>query len=196
MSRFPLKAGAVAAALFVALQSPALAHVGFHPQGIADGFAHPLHGLDHILAMVAVGLWASQLGRPAYWLLPLTFPLVMASGAALGFAGVSLPWTEIGIAVSVLVLGAVIAFALKPSTAVSVALIAAFAMVHGYAHGAELPAATSPFAYGLGFVAATLVLHGVGLGLGTLTNHAAGRIAMRAAGAAIALSGMVLLIHV
>jgi urease accessory protein len=194
MSRFTRNC-AVAAAFVLALQSPALAHVGFHPHGIADGIAHPFSGIDHILAMLAVGLWASQLGRPAWWLLPITFPVVMALGAALGFAGVTLPWTEIGIAVSVLVLGAVIAFAVTPSLAVSVALIAAFALVHGYAHGAELPAAASPLAYGLGFVAATVTLHGIGLGAGTLANHAAGRTAMRSAGAVIALAGIVLLIR-
>jgi urease accessory protein len=185
---------AAIAAVFLALQSVAFAHVGFHPQGIGDGIAHPFSGLDHVLAMVAVGLWASQFGRPAYWLLPLTFPIVMALGAALGFAGVTLPWTEAGIAVSVLVLGAVIALALRPSIAVGVGLIALFALVHGYAHGAELPASTSPLAYGLGFVAATLVLHAIGLGLGGLSNRAAGRMAMRGAGAAIAVAGIALLV--
>ena len=194
MSRFPLKLGAVAA-LLLALQAPALAHVGFHPGGIADGAAHPFTGLDHILAMLAVGLWASQLGRPAWWLLPLAFPIVMAFGAALSFAGVTLPWIEIGIAASVLVLGLVIALRLNPSIVVSMALIAAFGAAHGYAHGVELPAATSPVAYALGFVAATLVLHGIGLGLGMLANHAAGRVALRTAGAAVALAGVVLLIR-
>jgi urease accessory protein len=176
------------------LHTAAFAHVGFHPQGIGDGIAHPFSGLDHVLAMVAVGLWASQLGRPACWLLPLAFPIVMALGAALGFAGVTLPWTETGIAVSVLVLGAVIALALRPSIAVGVGLIALFALVHGYAHGAELPASTSPLAYGLGFVAATLVLHAIGLGLGGLSNRAVERVAMRGAGAAIAVAGIALLI--
>jgi urease accessory protein len=195
MSHFPLKLGAVAA-LVLALQSAALAHVGLHPHGLADGAAHPFTGLDHILAMVAVGLWASQLGRPAAWLLPLTFPLVMAFGATLGFAGVTLPWTEIGIAASVLVLGVVIALRLKPSMVVSVALIAAFGAVHGYAHGAELPATAAPLVYGLGFVVATAALHGIGLGLGTLATHQAGRVAMRTAGAAIALAGIVLLVRI
>jgi urease accessory protein len=196
MSRSPLKLGAVAAALVLVFQSPALAHVGLHPHGLADGAAHPFSGLDHVLAMVAVGLWASQLGRPAAWLLPLTFPLVMTFGAALGFAGVTLPWTEVGIAASVLVFGLVIALRLAPSLTVSVALVAAFAAVHGYAHGAELPAAASPLWYGLGFVVATLALHGIGLGLGTVANLAAGRIALRTAGAAIAFTGIALLMQV
>src|SRR5262245_8756586 len=192
---FPTMSRIAAAALvLVGLHSAALAHVGFHPAGLGDGVAHPFSGLDHVLAMVAVGLWASRLGRPAWWLLPFTFPVVMALGAALGFAGVTLPWSEIGIGVSVLVLGLVIAFALRPSMAVSVVLIALFAMVHGYAHGAELPATSSALAYGIGFVVATLVLHAIGLGLGWLSNSAAGRTAMRGAGAAIAVAGIVLLV--
>jgi urease accessory protein len=179
--------------VLVSLHSVASAHVGFHPQGIGDGIAHPFSGLDHILAMVAVGLWASQMGRPAWWLLPLTFPVVMALGAVMGFAGLALPWIEIGIAGSVVALGAVIAFALRPSLAVSMALIALFALVHGYAHGTELPASASPLAYGFGFAAATLVLHAIGLALGALSNWAAGRMAMRGAGAAIAVAGIALL---
>ena len=182
-----------AALVLVSLHSVAFAHVGFHPQGIGDGIAHPLSGLDHVLAMVAVGLWASQLGRPACWLLPLAFPGVMALGAALGFAGWALPWTEIGIAVSVLVLGLAIAFARRPSLAVSLTLIAMFALVHGYAHGTELPASASPLAYGFGFVAATLALHAVGLALGGLCVWAAGRVVMRGAGTAIAVAGIALL---
>jgi urease accessory protein len=185
---------AAACLVLLGLNTAALAHVGFHPAGLGDGLAHPFSGLDHILAMVAVGLWASQLQRRAWWLLPLTFPIVMAFGAALGFAGVALPWTEIGIAVSVVVLGLVIAFALRPSLVVSAVLIALFALVHGYAHGAELPASASALAYGIGFVAATLVLHAIGLGLGWFANSATGRLATRGAGAAIALAGIVLLV--
>jgi urease accessory protein len=190
----PISRIAAAVLVLVGLHSPALAHVGFHPAGIGDGLAHPFSGIDHVLAMVAVGLWASQLGRPAWWLLPLTFPIVMVFGATLGFADVTLPWAEIGIGVSVLVLGLVIAFALRPSIVVSVVLIALFALVHGYAHGTELPASASALAYGMGFVAATLVLHAIGLGLGIFTNSATGRLAMRGAGAAIAVAGVVLLV--
>jgi urease accessory protein len=180
--------------VLVGLHSAALAHVGFHPAGLGDGLAHPISGLDHILAMVAVGLWASQLGRPAWWLLPLTFPVVMAFGALLGFAGVTLPWTEIGIGVSVLVLGLMIAFALRPSIVVSIVLIALFALIHGYAHGAELPASASPLAYGIGFVVATLVLHAIGLAFGWFASSTAGRLAMRATGTVIAVAGVVLLV--
>jgi urease accessory protein len=185
---------AATALILVGLHSAALAHVGFHPAGLGDGIAHPLSGIDHVLAMVAVGLWASQMRWPAWWVLPLTFPAAMAVGAALGFAGVALPWTEIGIAVSVLVLGLVIAFARRPPLAVSVVLIALFALVHGYAHGAELPASAPGFAYAIGFLTATLALHAIGLGFGWLANLSAGRLAMRGAGAAIAVAGIALLV--
>jgi urease accessory protein len=180
--------------VLVGLHSAALAHLGFHPASLGDGLAHPVSGLDHILAMVAVGLWASQLGRPAWWLLPLTFPVVMAFGALLGFAGVTLPWTEIGIGVSVLVLGLMIAFALRPSIVVGIVLIALFALVHGYAHGAELPASASALAYGIGFVVATLVLHAIGLACGWFVSTPNGCLAVRGAGAAIAVAGIVLLV--
>jgi urease accessory protein len=141
--------------------------------------------------MVAVGLWASQLGRPAFWMLPLTFPAVMALGAAVGLSGTALPWIEVALAASVLVLGAIVAFGLKPSLAASVAIIAAFAFVHGYAHGGELPAATSALAYGAGFIAATFVLHAIGLALGALPRA---KVMPRAAGAGIAAAGLVLLV--
>ena len=148
----------------------ALQHRGFCPcrRSFAswislEGFAHPFTGLDHLLAMVAVGLWASQLGGRALWLLPLTFPVVMAAGAALGFGGVALPWVEIGITVSVLVLGAAVALTYRPALAVSLPLIGLFALLHGYAHGVELPAQTSALTYCAGFVAATLGLHLAGL---------------------------------
>ena len=136
-----------------------------------EGLLHPFSGLDHVLAMVAVGLWASQLGGRALWLLPLTFPAVMAVGAALGFGGVALPFVEIGIAGSVLVLGAAVALALRPSLAISIPLIGAFALLHGYSHGVELPADVSALSYGAGFIAATLLLHAVGIGLGLAANR-------------------------
>ena len=103
--------------------------------GFTNGLAHPFYGLDHVLAMVAVGLWASQLGRPAVWLLPLTFPVVMAAGAVIGWSGVSFPWVEAGIAGSVIALGAAIAFALRPTIALSVLLVGFFALFHGFEHG-------------------------------------------------------------
>ncbi len=174
--------------------SAALAHVGGHAGGFTNGLAHPFYGLDHVLAMIAVGLWASQLGRPAVWLLPLTFPMVMAVGAALGFGGVALPWVEIGIAGSVLVLGAAVAFALRPTLMVSVLVIGFFALFHGFEHGMSLPAHGDALTYGAGFILATLVLHSLGIGLGLLMNRIPLRFAARAAGGAIAAVGVVLLV--
>src|SRR5262245_41803488 len=134
----------LAAIMLMGFGSAAVAHVGDHgPTGFVAGLAHPFPGLDHLLALVAVGLWASQLGGPALWLLPVTFPAVMALGAAIGIGGLALPWVEAGIASSVLVLGAVVALALRPSLAVSVPVIALFALLHGYAHGLDLPANAS-----------------------------------------------------
>ena len=180
--------------------SAALAHVGDHSQmGFTEGLLHPFSGLDHVLAMVAVGLWASQLGRRALWLLPLTFPAVMALGAAIGISGVVLPnlvlpSVEIGIAGSVLVLGAVVALALRPSLAISVPLIGLFALLHGYSHGIELPASASALSYGAGFIAATLVLHAIGIAIGLTAGRIPVRFAARTAGGAIAVLGVVLLV--
>jgi len=189
-SKFPL---AVAVVLAV-LPTAAFAHIGDHSHmSFAEGLAHPFTGLDHMLAMVAVGLWASQIGGRALWLLPVTFPVVMAAGAALGFGGVALPWVEIGIAISVLVLGAAVALRARPSLAVSVPLIAAFAALHGYSHGVELPADVSALTYAAGFVAATLVLHLIGIGLGLAANRLPVHFVARAAGGAIALAGVALL---
>jgi urease accessory protein len=172
----------------------ALAHIGGHAGGFSNGLAHPFYGADHVLAMVAVGLWASQLGRPALWLLPVTFPLVMAVGFALGVAGVALPWVEIGIAGSVIALGALIAFALRPSIAFSAAMIGLFALFHGHAHGTAWPAHGTALTFALGLMLATVILHGVGLAVGLLAFRPIGRIAMRTAGGAIAALGVVLLV--
>jgi urease accessory protein len=184
----------LAAAATAGFAPAAFAHVGDHSHlGLAAGFAHPFSGLDHLLAMVAVGLWASQLGGRALWLLPLTFPLVMAVGAALGIGEASLGWIELGIAASVLVLGVMIALKAQPTLAVSVPLIGLFALLHGYAHGVELPAGAPALTYGAGFIAATAVLHGIGLTLGFAMIRTPVHIA-RAAGGAIACAGLVLLV--
>jgi urease accessory protein len=186
---------AVLATVAVAsFSTAAFAHPGHSELGFAGGFTHPLTGLDHLLAMVAVGLWASQLGGRALWLLPLTFLTTMAAGAALGFGGVALPWVEIGIAGSVLVLGAMVALTLKPSLAVSLPLIAAFAVLHGYSHGVELPADDSGLTYGAGFMAATFALHLSGIAIGLLASRIPVRFAARAAGGAIACIGLLLVV--
>jgi urease accessory protein len=183
------------ALIMSALSSPAMAHITNASGGdFAHGFTHPFSGLDHILAMIAVGLWASQLGRPAYWMLPLTFPVVMAAGAVLGFAGVPLPWVEVAIAGSVIILGALVALALRPSLTVSIALIGLFALMHGHSHGTELPQATSPLAYGTGFLIATVLLHAIGLAIGGTSRWPLARVGLRTAGAAIAAIGVLLLV--
>jgi urease accessory protein len=189
---------ALAGAFFIlataGFSSAALAHVGDHSHmGFAEGLLHPFSGLDHVLAMVAVGLWASQLGGRALWVLPLTFSVVMAAGAALGMSGVVLPGVEVGIAGSVMVLGAAVALALRPSLAVSIPLIGAFALLHGYSHGVELPASVSAVSYGTGFIAATLALHAIGIAIGVSAGRISGRFATRTAGGAIACVGLLLL---
>lgn len=196
MRRFVLHslslAGLVAFAM-TGLNAAALAHIGGHAGGFTNGFAHPLYGIDHVLAMIAVGLWASQLGRPALWLLPVTFPVVMVGGAFIGWSGVAFPWIELAIAVSVIALGAMIAFALRPSLIVSAALVALFALFHGYEHGATLPAHGTPLLYAAGFILATLILHAVGIAIGLLTARPSIRYVARACGAAIAAIGVLFL---
>ncbi len=157
------------------------------------GFVHPFSGLDHILAMVAVGLWAAQMGGRALWAVPLSFVVTMAVGGALGVAGVPLPGVELGIAGSVLVFGLLITVGARLPLAMGMALTALFALFHGYAHGAELVAGASALAYGAGFVVATAALHGLGLGAGvTARGQLPGR-AIRIGGGAIAGAGAYLL---
>jgi urease accessory protein len=193
--RRPITLVSLAAVATAGFSTDAFAHIGDHSHmSFSEGLLHPFSGLDHVLAMVAVGLWASQLGGRALWLLPLTFPVVMAVGAALGFGGVSLAWIEIGIALSVVVLGAMVAFRARPSLAVSVPLIGLFALLHGYSHGVELPAEASALSYAAGFIGATLVLHLIGIGLGLSFNRLPVRFAARTAGGAIAVLGVALLV--
>ena len=173
--------------------APAHAHSGSVTGGFAGGFAHPLFGPDHIVAMVAVGLWGAFLGAPAIWLLPITFPLVMAFGGVLGIIGVPLPGVEIGIAVSAIVLGLMVALAARPPLWIAAVIVGVFAIFHGHAHGAELPAAADAVAFSLGFVIATGMLHLCGIAFGLLSRWPAGRIAVRTAGAAIALAGVAFL---
>ncbi len=162
------------------------------PNGFTSGFNHPLHGLDHILAMVAVGLWAAQLGGRARWLVPASFATLMTAGGALGMAGLHLPMVEAGIVVSVLALGIFIATAARLPVAASMAVVGLFALFHGHSHGTEIPAAASGLSYALGFVLATAALHGCGVGLGMLAQKQAATPAIRFAGAAIALAGICL----
>ncbi len=171
----------------VLLSGPAMAHTEAGvPGGLISGFLHPLTGLDHIVAMVAVGLWGAQLGRPGIWVLPVCFPTVMALGGVLGIMNVPLPAPELAIAASALVLGCAVALALRVPLWGAAAVVGAFAIFHGYAHGLELPTAANPLAYALGFVVATGLLHAAGILIGTLARWPAGAQAVRAMGAAIA----------
>lgn len=184
------------ALLFLALvaAAPALAHTGPGLQGgFSSGFGHPIQGWDHVAAMVAVGLWGAFLGQPAIWVLPVVFPLVMTFGAVLGILGVPIPAVETGIAASALVLGLLIALAARLPLWLAAVIVGAFAIFHGYAHGAELPDNANAFAYAVGFVISTGLLHLAGIGFGLLVRWPAGRIAVRAAGAVIAAGGIVFL---
>ncbi len=172
----------------------ALAHTGENVAGgLLAGLRHPISGLDHVLAMVAVGLWGAQLGTPALWLLPVTFPVVMAIGGALGIAGVPMPAVEVGIAVSAIALGGAVAAAARPRLGVAALLVGVFAVFHGYAHGEELPSAAAPLAYSVGFVVATGCLHLTGIVLGTVVRWPVGATLVRAGGIAIGLAGLVFL---
>jgi urease accessory protein len=181
-----------AAPLALAL-APAAA-LGHEEAGQAAGFlaglAHPVSGLDHVLAMVAVGLWGAVLGAPAIWVLPVAFPLVMAAGGLLGLLGVPLPGVELGIAISALILGAAVLVEARPPPAVAAVVVAFFAIFHGHAHGAELPAGTSALLYSLGFVVATGLLHASGIAFGALHRWRTGAVAVRLAGGGVALAGL------
>lgn len=193
--RFRLPAAVAVGVLLTIVGMPAEAHLlDASGAGWAQGFGHPFSGLDHILAMVAVGVWAAQTGRPALWVLPVVFPLAMAVGGMMGVAGLPVPGIEAGIAASVLILGLLIAFQAKPPLALSVILVALFAVFHGHAHGTELPQAASPILYGLGFVVATAVLHLIGLSIGYVMRLPKGMLAIRIGGGAIAAAGVMLFI--
>lgn len=185
---------AAIALVTLATAAPAMAHTG---EGLAGGFAggfmHPLLGPDHIAAMLAVGLWGAFLGAPAIFLLPVVFPLVMAFGGVLGILGVPLPGVEIGIAVSAIVLGLMVALAARPHLAIAAILVGIFAIFHGHAHGTELPDGANALAYAIGFVIATGLLHLAGIGFGMLTQYRGWRLAVRAAGGVIAIAGLAFL---
>jgi urease accessory protein len=184
---------AASVALILSVSAPAFGHSGSMSGGFIGGFAHPLFGTDHVVAMVAVGLWGAFLGVPAIWLLPVVFPLVMAAGGVLGILGVPLPAVETGIALSAVVLGMMVALAARPPLWVAAVLVGLFAIFHGHAHGAELPPGADVVAYSVGFVVATGLLHLSGIAFGLLARWPAGRLAVRAAGGAIALAGLAFL---
>ena len=176
--------------LIVFMPSTASAHSATGTMGgFISGFKHPITGLDHIVAMVAVGLWGAFLGGRAMWMLPVVFPVVMAFGGALGVLGVPVPWVETGIAISGVVLGSMVAFAVKPPLWVAAVIVGFFAIFHGVAHGRELPQAANAMTYAIGFVISTGLLHLSGIALGLLTRWPWGKIIVRIGGVAIALVG-------
>jgi urease accessory protein len=183
---------AVAATILIALSLPgqAAAHiVKGEAIGFVSGFLHPVSGWDHIIAMVAVGIWGAQLGRPAIWVLPVTFPLVMAFGGFLGLIGLNLPGSEIAIAISGLCLGAAVALEWRPKLVAAAILVGLFGLFHGYAHGHELPPGQNALLYSMGFVLATGLLHATGIAIGLIHRWKPGQLALRAAGAAICCGG-------
>ena len=189
----------VGAALIViaalTLATPADAHMGTGlPGGFASGFLHPLTGFDHLLAMVSVGLWGAFLGRPLIVALPVIFPTVMAFGAALAMFGLPFPPVEIGIGLSVLLLGAVIAAAWRAPIWAACSIVAIFALFHGYAHGKELPSAADPIGYSVGFVLSTGLLHVAGIGVGLLNERPGGVLVTRTLGGLVALAGVYFLV--
>ena len=184
----------LAAALL--LPTLAQAHVGAgETGGVLHGIGHPLRGLDHLCAMLAVGLWAAQRGGRATWIVPLSFLAVMALGGVLGILGVHVPFVESGIVVSVLVLGVLIAAAVQLPLPASIFVVGLFAIFHGHAHGAEMPESASGFAYGAGFLIATASLHACGIGVGIAIEKLATPTFVRFAGLAIVLAGGFLLLR-
>lgn len=184
-------------AVLTMLPALASAHTGVGSTvGFANGLAHPIGGVDHVLAMVAVGIFAANLGGRALWAVPLTFMTLMAAGGALGIAGIPLPFVEIGIALSIVVLGLVVAVQYEWPVAAAMALVGLFAIFHGHAHGAEMPVAASGATYALGFVLATGLLHLFGIAIGFGIARAGDRYSHRitqAGGAAVAFAGLLVL---
>ncbi len=180
------------AVILLLASSAAFAHPGHNVSGFAAGLMHPFSGLDHLLAMVAVGLWAALSGGRQMWLLPAVFLTMLACGAGIAMQWQSLPLVETGIATSVLSLGLVIMLSLQFPAALSVCITALFGLLHGYAHGLELPDSAAPVEYALGFLAATATLHLIGIAVGRATGRQYALLS-RLLGGAIAVSGVCLL---
>ena len=187
----------ILAILLTLVPTAAFAHTGAgYAHGFADGLVHPLGGLDHILAMVTVGVLAWQLGGRAIWLLPASFLALMVVGGVLALAGGSLPWVEVGIAASVIVFGIMITLGTKAPLALAMGIVGLFAVFHGHAHGTEMPITASGAAYGLGFVLATALLHAAGIALGYLIGRISHeQLAYRLAGCGVVLAGVGILAH-
>lgn len=193
IARCVCRHASVPLAVLAAILAPTIAQahvISAGSGGFGSGFAHPLTGPDHFLAMFAVGLWGAQMGGRPVWTLPVTFPLIMVVGGVLGIAGVSMPYVETGIALSIVALGLAVALAWHPAEWAALLLISVFALCHGHAHGAELPLAADPGIYAVGFVLATGMIHligiGVGIGIGKIWH---GRLT-RILGGLIAVAGL------
>ena len=188
----------LAAATVILTPTVAFAHTGVgNTSGFVHGFGHPISGLDHILAMVMVGVFAWQLGGRALWLVPMTFLVIMSIGGALGITCIGVPFVEIGIALSVVVLGAIVAFNVKAPIAAAMGLVGLFAIFHGHVHGAEIPEDAAGFAYATGFMIATALLHLAGVTAGFLIGRAGehyGSLLVRMAGGFASVAGLGLLI--
>ncbi len=182
-------AAIVATVALLAFPSPLAAHEGGAAAGLLSGLLHPISGLDHVLAMLAVGIWGAQMGPPAIWVLPVTFPMIMALGGMLSLVGVPVPGVEIGIGLSALLLGLMVALERRPDLRAAAVLVGFFAIFHGYAHGAELPEGQSGILYSIGFVVSTGTLHASGIGVGQIHRWDRGKRALRIAGAGIATGG-------
>jgi urease accessory protein len=164
--------------------------------GFLTGLSHPVSGLDHIAAMIAVGLWGSQLRKPAIWVLPVVFPMVMAFGAFLALIGLGLPGVEVGIALSAIVLGAMVLLAARLPLPVAILFVSVFALFHGQAHGTELPPGQDSLVYSMGFVISTGLLHAAGIGIGFLDRLRGGQVVVRALGGVILVGGLIFLVGV
>ena len=162
--------------------------------GFLTGFLHPIMGFDHLVAMVAVGLWGAFLGDRALWILPIVFPTIMAVGAAIGILGLEIPLVEFVIALSGVVLGALIALRFRAPLAIAMVLVGIFAIFHGYAHGLEMPEQISAMTYGAGFVIGTGLLHLAGIGLGFATRLPRGELLVRGCGGVISVVGLTYLV--
>ena len=180
-------------AILFAFCGSAQAH-SFAGAGLVDGLAHPFAGIDHLIAMIAVGLWAAQQGGRRVWLIPASFVTAMAAGGWLGMSGLSLLAVEPAIALSVLLLGLAVAASVRAPLPVGMALASAFALFHGHAHGAELPLAAEPAMYAIGFLTATAALHGIGIAMARALVFPIGRVLVRLCGGAAAVTGLVLLV--
>lgn len=186
------------AIFFVLAPAAALAHPGHDGAGgLMYGFVHPVTGIDHVLAMIAVGVLAAQYGGRALWLVPMSFLVAMAAAGAIGMAGIPMQIAEAGIGLSIVVLGLMIAFQIKPPTLLATAVVGFFALFHGYAHGFEAPNGAAGLSFAAGFLIATALLLSAGVGLGLLLQRRAlSRRLIQAGGGAMALIGLAVLVSV